>query len=145
MKRFSLYTLPWLALAIAATLGMSCQVRAATIGLHLGSKHEAQGMNNVNPGVYVRDARGWTAGAYLNSVCRASLYVGRTWESPQWHGLSAAVTVGAVTGYERSVTALLVPSVAYSGAIGTVRLGIVPRPPVAGGQGALHLMVERAL
>jgi hypothetical protein len=131
--------------AIATAAMMASTSQAQTVGLHLASVHEAQGMNNTNPGAYYRSATGWTAGAYRNSVRRNSVYAGKTWETSTWHGLSAAVTAGGVTGYGGKVTVLLVPSVAYSGGLGAVRIGIVPRPPVHGGQGALHLMVERSL
>jgi hypothetical protein len=129
---------------VAAALPASC-AQAQTVGLHLGSVHERAGFNNVNPGAYVRGADGWTVGAYRNSVRRLSVYGGRTWESPAWHGLSAAVTVGVVSGYTDTVAALVVPSLAFTAHRTALRVGIVPRPPTNGGSAALHLMVERAL
>lgn len=130
--------------ALAAAAFM-VSVQAQTAGLHVASVHEAEGMNNVNPGVYFRSAGGWTGGVYRNSIRRTSVYAGFTWSTSDWHGLSAAVTAGGVTGYQGAVTVLLVPSVAYTGELGAVRIGMVPRPPTRGGQAALHLMLERSL
>jgi hypothetical protein len=109
---------------------------AQTIGLHLASAHAHGGYNNSNPGIYLRLDNGVTFGTYRNSDRRQSAYLAYTWESTEWHRFSAGLTAGGVTGYDRKVSPMLVPSVAFSG----VRLGIVPRP--RGGSSALHLMVE---
>jgi hypothetical protein len=140
-----LRSLAWAVELLLVAVGPCTLARAQAVGLHLGSIHERAGFNNVNPGAYVRDAEGWTVGVYRNSVRRVSLYGGRTWESPAWHGLSAAVTVGVVTGYTDTVTALLVPSVVFTAHRTALRVGIVPRPPTDGGSAALHLMIERLL
>jgi hypothetical protein len=77
------------------------------IGLHLVSAHSAPGMNDANPGIYVRTAGGATLGTYENSISgtnlngndgrrRTSVYLGWTWETPS-QGL--ALTLGAVNGY----------------------------------------------
>lgn len=95
---------------LAAVVALSSLAHAegpAVMGLHLGSKHltasdapGSRGWNETNPGVYARWANGVTVGAYQNSLFRTSVYAGWTWETGQRHGLSAAVTVGAVSGYD---------------------------------------------
>lgn len=117
--------------------------QAQTFGIHTFSLHERPGMNNTNPGVYVRFDNGLTVGTYFNSHRKQSTYAGWSFETGKWHGLTAAVTAGAVTGYAQKVSVLLVPSIALHSDAGTARLGIVPRPPVRGGCGAVHLMFER--
>ena len=117
--------------------------QAQTFGIHAASIHEKQGMNNTNPGAYVRFENGATFGTYFNSIRKQSNYIAWSFETEQWHRLSAAITVGAVTGYQAKLSALIVPSIAYHSNAATVRIGIVPRPPVHGGSAALHLMVER--
>lgn len=77
------------------------------LGVHLLSAHSAPGMNDSNPGLYVRTASGFTAGFYENSLSgtdlngnaghrRTSRYVGWTWETA---GRGFAITLGAVDGY----------------------------------------------
>ena len=48
------------------------------IGLHVVSLHSSPGLNNTNPGVYVKTQAGYTAGTYFNSERRQSFYLGRT-------------------------------------------------------------------
>jgi hypothetical protein len=117
---------------------------AQTVGIHLVSAHQHGGMNNINPGIYARLDNGATAGFYRNSYSRWSVYAGYSMETPKWHGLSAALTVGAVSGYPAaSVMALAVPSVAYTQGEYSARLAIVPKPPTHGTSASVHLMVER--
>ena len=68
-----------------------------TIGLHLVSAHlPAQSWeNDFNPGVYVKTADGWTAGAYYNTLRRSSVDAGYTIQ----HGIFG-LTAGAISGYE---------------------------------------------
>lgn len=128
----------------ALLLSFSAVAGAQTIGLHTVSAHEHSGMNNTNPGLYVRFDNGLTAGFYRNSYREQSAYLAWTVESAQWHNLSAAITAGGVSGYPSArVMALVVPSVAYHVGESAVRLGIVPRPPKTGAAAALHLMLER--
>jgi hypothetical protein len=124
-------------------LCFSFGAQAQTFGVHTFSLHERPGMNNTNPGVYVRFDNGATVGTYFNSHRKQSTYAGWSFETDELHSLSAAVTVGVVTGYSQKVSALLVPSIALHTSLGTARIGIVPRPPVRGGCGAVHLMLER--
>ena len=122
-----------LAMGVAA---MGSQAQA--IGVHLGSYHGgAAGMNNINPGVYYKADSGFTAGAYYNSHRRPSAYMGYTHE---WGAL--AVTVGAITGYNRTALPMVVPSlriVEFHQV--TARLAFVPKVR-RDGASAVHLMVE---
>jgi hypothetical protein len=115
---------------------------AQTVGLHTISHHEHAGFNNSNPGLYIREDNGLTFGFYRNSYSRESVYLGYTTETRSG-AVSAALTVGAVTGYPAAkAIALVVPSVAYHFGNNAVRVGIIPRPPKTGASAALHLMIE---
>lgn len=67
-----------------------------TLGLHLLTAHAMPGYEAVTPGIYARHESGATFGAYRNSIGRRSAYAGWTFESGRF-----ALTVGAVSGYER--------------------------------------------
>ena len=51
------------------------------IGMHIASVHSVGGMNNHNPGIYIRTESGFSAGTYRNSYRRDTYYAGWTWES----------------------------------------------------------------
>jgi hypothetical protein len=129
---------------LALALLLSASAHAQTVGIHTVSVHENEGYNNVNPGLYLRLDNGVTLGTLRNSESRQSVYVGYTAETPAWHALRAAVTVGGITGYRAApVMPLVVPSVAYEFApTFRVRLGYIPRPPVKNSSSALSLMFE---
>lgn len=77
---------------------MSCAALAA-IGLHLASWHSLPGFQNVNPGLYARNACGWQIGAYRNSEDRGTVYVSKLWDAkrlPIWGSVALA------TGYRES-------------------------------------------
>lgn len=117
---------------------LSAPAAATTIGLHLGSVHSTPGWCNYNPGVYMRTDAGLTLGTYRNSECRTSAYAGWTLEARRGK-LSAAVTMGAVTGYAaRPVQPLLVPSVK----VAALRLSYIPKINRSGAH-ALHFSFER--
>lgn len=101
-------------IAIAALLPGLAMSGEMVIGLHLGSQHYPQrGQNNVNPGLYVRTADGWTAGAYHNSHRKLSAYVGRTWDRDF---------------YGHPVLPMAIPSIATAAVDGwRARLAYVPR------------------
>jgi hypothetical protein len=127
---------------IVALLFLASVAQAQTVGIHTISAHTNGGMNNVNPGLYIRHG-GVTFGTYRNSHRKQSAYLGYTWETEQWHSMTVAVTAGAITGYPRaSVMPMLVPSVAYHFGQHAVRVGIVPKPPIHGSSAAVHLMFE---
>ncbi len=115
-----------------------------TVGLHLVSAHsnQAQDWREVNPGVYLRWSNGATVGTYLNSVNRQSVYLGWTGDWPIASRASVGLTLGAITGYSRSVLPLVVPSLRVGiTERASVRTAIVinPRP---GSAHALHLSAE---
>jgi hypothetical protein len=148
-------------LALAFHLGAQAQ----TIGLHLVSAHQHGGLNGINPGVYVRFGNGATVGTYRNSYRRQSTHPAWTFETEPASGFSAALTVGAITGYgvahgqqycapgyqdlpgypcqieTNAIRAIAMPSAAYHAGAYAGRLGIIPRPGAKGVAG-LHLMVE---
>ena len=93
------------------------------IGLHLLSAHSTAGLNNSNPGLYVRTATGFTAGAYENSLSRTrfggndgsqriSTYAGWTWETS---GRTWALSVAGVTGYGRAEQDVCVERTQFGG------------------------------
>jgi hypothetical protein len=126
-------------------LALLCHFAASaqTVGLHLVSAHQHGGLNGINPGIYVRFDNGATFGTYRNSHRRQSSYAAWTFETEAVAGFSAALTVGAITGYPAAeVMPMLAPSVAYRVSDYAARLAIVPRPPLAGASAALHLMFE---
>ena len=122
-------------LCLLASIGASAWAQPV-VGVHVGSWHSEPGYNNANPGLHVRSAEGWTAGGYCNSesrsslfpdapACRLSVYAGRTWQTEDWHGLRAGVTVAGVTGYQRApVLPAAIPSVLIGG---HVRLLYAPK------------------
>lgn len=80
------------------------------VGLHLHSTHlgdQRRDWNNANRGVYARWGNGLTLGIVRNSLYRTGLYAAWTGERAMGHvaGLpvSAAITLGATTGYDRLV------------------------------------------
>jgi hypothetical protein len=73
---------------------------ATTCSSGVSTEHRDRKYNNTNLGLYWRDDSGLTAGFYRNSYGRISTYVGWTFESSQWHDLTASVTVAAITGYK---------------------------------------------
>ena len=131
-----------LALVFAVLLVMAASgAQAQTLGLHLGSWHSAPGFNNLNPGLYLRTADGWTLGAYRNSYRVTTAYAGRTWETAG-DGLRVSVTAGLATGYAHPW--LVAPSASIP--LGPVRARVVVIPGVGQGQAsAAHVTVETAL
>jgi hypothetical protein len=120
----------------------------ATVGLHLRSWHghdPAGRWNNTNPGVYARWGNGATVGAYHNSQRRTSAYVGWTGDWPLTERISAGVTVGLISGYDRHVLPMAVPSVRVAlGERTSLRTSLALNPRKSGAS-ALHLSIEWAL
>ena len=129
-------------LCVALMFSVSARAQQWDVGLHTFSLHQhGSKLSNFDPGVYAR-YDGWTGGVFRNSYRRMSVYGGYTFETSTapW---SAALTVGAVTGYPAaSVMPLAVPSVAFKFGDNSVRLGFVPKPPSHGTSASLHLMFE---
>lgn len=127
-----------LARACAAVQGCA----ATHLGVNIGSRHELPGMNDSNPGAYARNAAGYAAGAYFNSHERLSVWAGRQLAADAGP-LQAAVLVGAVTGYYRPITPMVVPSVAATTGRLTTRLSYIPRNPTkTHSSAAMHLSAE---
>lgn len=122
------------ALAALCCALSTAQAQGPTIGLHLVSQHwPSKGQNNVNPGLYVRNAEGWVAGTYRNSERKQSWYVGRDFEYGRF-----GLRLGLVTGYRVApVAPLAAATVRVSG--GFV-LAFVP--PVDKHSGVVHLVYE---
>lgn len=113
------------------------------VGLHLGSKHAQGTWNDINPGVYVKLQNGMTFGTYYNSERKQSAYVGRTFSKNLTQNLEIAATVGIISGYNKSVLPLVLPTVAYKFHQDfAARVGFVPKVNKQGSAG-LHLMIEK--
>jgi hypothetical protein len=138
------------------------------IGAHIASVHIPNDdyLNNVNPGVYVRLANGATLGTYRNSLARQSVYAGWTFERTVL-GVPAAITVGAITGYQlkdgpcvgkeaaiythctygntkHPVGLLLAPSVRLPTILGVMpRITVLPKI-AAKGHTVVHLSIEHS-
>lgn len=138
---------PLVCLFIGLTIIASCAPQPSyaetSVGVHIGSVHDKQGFNNINPGVYVNH-NGWTAGTYYNSERKQSYYAGYTAQGELVHNLSWGLTVGAITGYSAGkVIPLVVPSVAYNNDLlgGRTRLSLAVATN-KNGANALHLSHE---
>lgn len=110
------------------------------IGVHLLSAHSQAGMNNENPGLYVRAQSGLTAGFYRNSLERQTSYAGWTFET---ENKVLALSVVGASGYRPGVQ--VIPMLSAHIPLATdlaARVGYVPKPPGLQGSHVLHLMVE---
>lgn len=116
---------------------------ASTVGLHLGSRHDAPGFDDANVGVYAVSDEGWTFGTFNNSESRQSVYVGKTWHFPLTQRLAASATAGAVTGYDSAISPLLVPSLAFEFAPGLRLRSAVLFKVNKTGANAIHWMIEK--
>lgn len=146
-----------------------------TVGLHLVSLHSApdyvsetnvvgpkvtRQFETLTPGVYARAESGLTVGAYRNSYGKPSAYLGWTFATDDDR---FALTLGAVTGYRRTikenrdpalnrppavqvvgdaVQPLVVPSMRFSlGENTALRVSYVPEPR-KGDVSVVHLSIE---
>lgn len=137
--------------AIAAALALAAISSHADliVGAHLATAHTSDGLQDVNPGVYVQDqATGIGAGIYYNSFKRVSAHVSRAFctDSGIW-----CVNVGAITGYKLPVIPLVVPNIRIGlGGGFAVRTMILPQTGFTGDGGGLalggiHFAVEKSL
>ena len=139
----------WLLLVFTAVASSAhAQTTPAAIGLHLGSHHFSaapaghRGWNDSNPGVYARWSNGLTVGTLYNSERRQSAYAAYMLESSRWHGLSASVMAGAITGYTKPIKPLASASVALDlSSRATLRLSYLPRSHPKS-SAVVHLSVE---
>lgn len=109
------------------------------VGLHLGSIHSTNTFNDINPGIYVKNQKGLTAGTYYNSERKQSFYGGWTWSPHK----NIDVTFGAITGYKAAkVQPLVLPTVHFEVMRDVrMRVGYVPKIHSDGAH-AIHFMVE---
>lgn len=124
--------------ALAPALGLAASpLIPETIGAHAVTWHSRAGFCNVNPGAYAIWGNGLTAGAYRNSECAWSAYLGHTWHADtgpvRW-----SLTGGGVVGYRAMpVTPMILPSAG----VGPVRLFYIPRLRKTGAH-AFHVALE---
>ena len=123
--------------ALLAALAITPAMAETTVGVHLATYHADRkaGYDEINPGVYVMHNQ-YTAGVYHNSEGHTSIYAGYT--IPVW---KFDVTVGAVSGYQRGLTALVIPSIKtpWYG----LRVAFLPPVPNAKNNTmAIHLMKD---
>ena len=121
------------------------------VGLHIGSHHlsaapaGSPAWNDRNPGVYARWASGVVVGTLYNSERRQSAYAAYMLESPRWHGLSASVMAGAITGYTKPIKPLASASVALDlSTRATLRLSYLPKSHPKS-SAVVHLSAEWSL
>jgi len=106
---------------------------ALAIGMHIATAHHNEGkLNGINPGAYVH-CDYVVAGAYVNSLYKASIYIGATY--PLAPGLE--VLVGGVTGYAEPVSPLAMLSYKMKDGY---RASFIPTVPNA--RGGLHISKE---
>lgn len=104
----------------------------AAIGLHLGSVHiPSKDYNDYNPGLYIKTENNLVFGGYYNSIRRPSFYAGKHFEYKHF-----SLTVGAITGYNKSIYPLVVPGLTF----GNVRITLVP--PVNQVSSVIHFSYE---
>lgn len=124
-----------------------------SIGLHLGtwhfsqnkvsSKHFQGSWNNFNPGIYAKLNNGITFGTYYNSERKQSFYAGKTFSKNLTNNLEIAVTAGVISGYNKTVLPLVLPTVGYKFHQDfAVRVGFVPKVNKQGSSG-LHFAIEK--
>ena len=114
-----------------------------TVGLHIGTKHFEGTWNDFNPGVYAKLNNGLTFGTYCNSERKQSTYVGRTFSKNLTQNLEITATVGIISGYNKTVLPLVLPTVAYKFHQDfAARVGFVPKVNKQGSAG-LHFMLEK--
>lgn len=118
----------------------------AAVGLHLGSGHftneTGEQLNNMNPGGYVEFKGGLVVGGYHNSIRRNSYYAGYNHRFPSWGPVTPSVMGGVITGYYKTPTLALVPSLSLAVAGAELRLSYIPKVSLTKVH-TLHLSIER--
>lgn len=115
---------------------MLSTLTACAVGLHLATYHadRSAGYNETNGGTYVQ-CDGWTAGHYRNSERKDSTYAGYTVSNYRF-----ALTLGLVSGYDRGLTPMLIPSARLTK---HWRVAILPPIPKASRDtSGIHLMYD---
>lgn len=136
---------PTVALAVAAIVGLAvvctkARAEQLVVGVHMGTAHfSGEGLNGVNPGLYVHAPSCATAGFYLNSHKRMSVYAGCTLQAAPF-----ALLLGAVTGYAgQALTVMVVPSVRIPLPAAALRVAYIPKPMKHGTTDGVHLSIEK--
>ena len=123
---------------------------AAIFGVHMGSAHYPGGsyQNNFNPGVYLRTEDGITVGAYYNTLRRASVYAGYTYQYGPFGLLGGVVTGyqpklinGLTYGQGKALTPMLALSLQLP-AMGGFKPMVMLVPPFQSSPAVLHLAFE---
>lgn len=129
---------------------LSVSVHAASFGVHLASAHYPGGpyQNNFNPGVYLRTEDGITVGTYYNTLRRASVYAGYTYEYGPFGVLGGVVTGyqpkridGVTYGQGKALTPMLALSLQLP-KLGGFRPMLMLIPPFRSSPAVLHLAFE---
>lgn len=94
---------------------------------HLGAKRD---YNETNTGLGYATKGGLLLGGYENSFNRPSFYMAKEWKTDPYRigpiGLQLGLLGGAVTGYRRPISPLLMPEVIGSMGAHQMALGLVP-------------------
>lgn len=122
---------------ILAIMLFCSNASALTIGAHIGTWHEQDGMNDRNPGLYL-EHNGYTIGGYRNSINRDSYYAGYTISTQHRFG-EFSLTMGAVTGYEKDPMPMIAPSIKLGNARFTMLLPKIVKKEAVNG---IHLSYE---
>lgn len=137
-------------IGFALTAFLSISGHAATFGVHIGSSHYPGGsyQNNFNPGVYLRTDDGITVGTYYNTLRRASVYAGYTYEIGPLGLLGGVVTGyqpklidGVSYGQGKALTPMLALSLQLP-ALGGFKPMLMLVPPFKSSPAVLHLAFE---
>lgn len=98
---------------------------------HLGTD---QKFNENNQGIGYVSPENLMIGAYINSLGKPSAYAAKKWETDPYRmgpaDLRAGLIGGAVTGYGKPITPMLMPEV--SATFGERQLGLGFVPPIKG-------------
>lgn len=94
---------------------------------HIGTD---QKFNEQNSGLGYASPDGYLLGAYMNSLDKPSVYAAKEWKTDPYKAgpvaLQAGLLGGAVTGYGKPLTPLLMPELLGSYGDHMMALGLVP-------------------
>lgn len=103
------------------------QVMTGFLSKHLGT---SQDFNENNGGLGLSTPGGLLFGGYRNSLNRPSAYIAKEWKTDPYpmgpFSIRGGLLGGAVTGYEKALTPLLMPELLGSMGQHTLALGLVP-------------------
>lgn len=103
------------------------EITTGFLSKHLG---DSRNLNENNTGLGYISPTGLILGAYLNSLNKPSVYAAKEMKTEPYSvgpaKLRAGLLAGAVTGYKKPLSLLLLPEVTGSVDDHTLALGIVP-------------------